>query len=110
MEIKDRMEQFRLANGLTVKAFEKACGIANGGWASVKDVSELNLIRFFKAFPDVDTNWLIKGEETIELENYRNDKLKMHELLNLCKSLVCNYQQRDEVMSQLVSMVKNMEG
>lgn len=30
-------------------------------------------------------------------------------LLQLCKSLVANYQQRDDVMSKLVSMVKEME-
>lgn len=31
------------------------------------------------------------------------------ELLELCRSLVTNYQQRDEVMGKLVSMVKGME-
>lgn len=31
------------------------------------------------------------------------------ELLELCKSLVANYQQRDDVMNKLVSMVKGME-
>jgi DNA-binding Xre family transcriptional regulator len=30
-------------------------------------------------------------------------------LLQLCKSLVANYQQRDEVMGKLVSMVEEME-
>lgn len=34
---------------------------------------------------------------------------KSRDLLQLCKSLVENYQQRDEVMSQLVSMVGNIE-
>ena len=31
------------------------------------------------------------------------------ELIELCKSLVANYQQRDDVMSKLVSMVKGLE-
>lgn len=31
------------------------------------------------------------------------------ELIELCKSLVANYQQRDEVMNKLVSMVKGLE-
>ena len=31
------------------------------------------------------------------------------ELIELCKSLVANFQQRDDVMSKLVSMVKGME-
>ena len=31
------------------------------------------------------------------------------ELIELCKALVANFQQRDDVMSKLVSMVKGME-
>lgn len=31
------------------------------------------------------------------------------ELIELCKSLVVNFQQRDDVMNKLVSMVKGME-
>lgn len=31
------------------------------------------------------------------------------ELIELCKSLVANFQQRDDVMNKLVSMVKGME-
>lgn len=31
------------------------------------------------------------------------------ELIDLCKSLVANYQQRDDVMNKLVSMVKGLE-
>ncbi|MBQ7180652.1 MAG: helix-turn-helix domain-containing protein [Bacteroidaceae bacterium] len=34
---------------------------------------------------------------------------KNQQLLQLCKALVSNYQQRDEVMSQLVLMVKCVE-
>jgi len=32
------------------------------------------------------------------------------QLLQLCRAIVMNYQQRDNIMSQLVSMVKSMEG
>ena len=31
------------------------------------------------------------------------------ELLTVCRALIANYQQRDEVMAQLISMVKQME-
>lgn len=37
-----------------------------------------------------------------------NDSSK--ELVDLCKSLVANFQQRDDVMNKLVSMVRGMEG
>jgi DNA-binding Xre family transcriptional regulator len=39
----------------------------------------------------------------------KTENIKSHELLELCKDLVANYQQRDTVMSKLVSMVKGME-
>ena len=40
------------------------------------------------------------GSESLSPAEYKN-----RDLLMLCKSLVKNYQQRDEVMAQLVSMV-----
>lgn len=39
----------------------------------------------------------------------KTDEDKNGNLFQLCKELVRNYQQRDEVMSQLISMVKQME-
>ena len=60
----------------------------------------------------VSADWLLSGEGEMlrELHNVgdsvvRSDK----ELIELCKLLVTNYQQRDEVMGKLVSMVKSME-
>ena len=109
MEIKDRIEQFRIANSMTVQAFEEKCCFSNGSWAKSGDLSERFLIRFVKAFPNVSTDWILKGEESAQLDDSRNEDVKMHELLSLCKSLVSNYQQRDEIMGQLVSMVKPRE-
>lgn len=112
MEIKERIEQYRLAKGMTVQAFEKKCGFSNGSWAKSGDLSELFLIRFVNAFPEVAPSWLLKGEEEPELEQSQTgweDESKMRELLGLCKSLVTNYQQRDQVMGQLVSMVNNLD-
>lgn len=37
------------------------------------------------------------------------DDSKEVQLLEVCKDLIKNYQQRDEVMAQLISMVKQME-
>ena len=41
-------------------------------------------------------------------ENLSPNEYKSRDLMQLCKSLVENYQQRDEVMAQLVSMVGNI--
>ena len=42
-------------------------------------------------------------------ENLSPAECKSRDLMQLCKSLVVNYQQRDKVMSQLVSMVETVE-
>lgn len=110
MEIKDRMEQFRLEQGLTVQKFEQLCGISNGGWAKAKEVSERNLIRFIRTYPEVDANWLLKGKEidvSADIKDASN--IDVNELMSLCKSLVKNYQQRDEVMCQLTSILMNTD-
>jgi hypothetical protein len=109
MEIKDRIEQFRKAKKMNVQTFEEKCGFSNGSWAKSADLSEKFLLKFVKAFPEVSPEWLLKGTETSRLERSRNDNGEMQELINLCKALVSNYQQRDEVMSKLISMVNQME-
>ena len=59
----------------------------------------------------VSADWLLSGEgemlkelHNVEVIPSRSDK----ELIELCKLLVANYQQRDDVMNKLVSMVKKM--
>lgn len=60
---------------------------------------------------------LFFSEETIALSNNTDTIIcncesstnESKELIELCKSLVANYQQRDDVMSKLVSMVKRIE-
>ena len=57
----------------------------------------------------VSADWLLCGEgemlrELHDIDAHRSDR----ELIELCKLLVANYQQRDDVMSKLISMVKKM--
>ena len=57
----------------------------------------------------VSADWLLsgKGEMLGGLQNVDNTSLQQDkELIELCKLLVANYLQRDEVMNKLVSMVK----
>ena len=61
----------------------------------------------------VSGDWLLSGEgemlkSDIHFENDSADSVNS-ELLNLCKLLVANFQQRDDVMNKLVSMIKGME-
>ena len=61
----------------------------------------------------VSGDWLLSGEgemlkTDIHIEDYPSNTVNS-ELLDLCKSLVANFQQRDDVMNKLVSMVKGIE-
>ena len=54
--------------------------------------------------------WLLTGKGEMKRATIPFDATPAHlELLQLCKSLVANYQQRDQVMGQLVSMVNNLD-
>lgn len=61
----------------------------------------------------VSGDWLLSGDgdmikTDIHFENINSENVNK-ELLELCKSLVANFQQRDDVMNKLVSMVKGIE-
>lgn len=61
----------------------------------------------------VSGDWLLSGEgKMIKSDTHFEDICPENvnkELLELCKALVENYQQRDNVMNKLVSMVGRME-
>lgn len=54
----------------------------------------------------VSGDWLLSGEGEMLKQPSQNEYTNS-ELLNLCKSLVANYQQRDEVMGRLVSIIES---
>lgn len=111
MDIKDRIEEFLAKKGIkTVSAYESVCGLSNGSWKS-KEMKESSILKFVQAFPEVNAEWLLKGEGGMVLSDsvLKESETKIKELLSLCKSLVENYHQRDVVMTQLVSMLKKME-
>ena len=59
----------------------------------------------------VSADWLLSGEgEMLRGLHDVDNKLPRsdRQLIELCKLLVANYQQRDDVMNKLVSMVKMM--
>lgn len=59
--------------------------------------------------PDLSGDYLLSGEGEI-FQSKRIDNSGVNEkILSLCKHLVENYQQRDEVMKQMASMVENLK-
>ena len=58
---------------------------------------------------NVSAAWLLSGEGDMIITEGKQDADKTNnELLDLCKSLVDNYKQRDDVMGKLVSMVNQI--
>lgn len=70
--------------------------------------------QIYKGCKGVSADWLLSGEGDM-IRNKQNDNSQFvsqsnsPELIALCKALVENYQQRDDVMNKLVSMVKGIE-
>lgn len=60
----------------------------------------------YEKFPDVSAAWLLSGEGDM-ISNQQNVEIRKsdNEILELCKQLVANYQQRDDVMNKLVSII-----
>jgi len=55
----------------------------------------------------VSADWLLSGEGEMLKEQHNVDSVRSDKkLIELCKLLVENYQQRDEVMSKLISWVE----
>ena len=68
----------------------------------------------YKGCKNISADWLLSGEgNMISDTQFDNSQFVLQgnssELIALCKSLVENFQQRDDVMSKLVSMVKGLE-
>ena len=66
----------------------------------------------YKGCKNVSVDWLLSGEGDMikQTDNSQIDNTGHNsELLALCKALVDNFQQRDNVMSKLVSMVNRFK-
>lgn len=70
--------------------------------------------QLYRGCNGVSADWLLSGEgEMIRNTQIDNShtccQCDNQELIALCKALVANFQQRDDVMNKLVSMVKGIE-
>lgn len=63
MELKDRIKQYCSYVNIAISRFEKESGLSNGYFNQVKKrPSEDKLEGIFRAFPDINTAWLLTGE------------------------------------------------
>ncbi|MDR2912298.1 MAG: hypothetical protein LBV38_03225 [Alistipes sp.] len=48
--------------GLTGRAFERECGLANGSYSSIRDgVGAEKLNKIFERYPQISADWLLRG-------------------------------------------------
>lgn len=60
--LKGRILQYLEMKGITKYTFYKVTGIANGILSQPNGISEESLLKFLKCYPDVNPDWLIRGE------------------------------------------------
>ena len=109
--INDRLQQLVNAYGgvgpVTLKAELAQGSLSNYLNKGSKPGTDI-LVKIVNSL-DVDANWLLTGKGDMKRKEIPDPLLFNQKLLEVCKSLIANYQQRDEVMAQLISMVKQME-
>ena len=62
----------------------------------------------YASLDDISGDWLLSGEgEMLKSKRFANtEQGNNSELIDLCKQLVLNYQQREEVVNKLVSLIR----
>jgi hypothetical protein len=63
MSIKKRLDLIVKELGLSGRAFEKECGLANGSYSSIRDgVGADKLNKILLRYPQISADWLISGK------------------------------------------------
>lgn len=60
-DIKERIKQFCLQEGLSIREFELKANLYNGFFIHVKSLSNKSLRKICTAYPQLDANWLLYG-------------------------------------------------
>ena len=107
----ERLREFIDSKGITIAAFEKSVGMANASLrktlASGAGIGTDKLEKILITYPELSAEWLLRGEGSmLKGESGSYDK----RLVEMCKSLVEICEQKESVMGQLASLIKDMEG
>lgn len=110
--IQQRIEQIKNAYFDSNKDFEEAVGLKKNSLSNyinknVKPSSDV-LQKIVNTL-DVDAMWLLTGKGEMKRSERPIDSVKGKELLHLCQELVNTYNQKEKVMNQIVSKIKEME-
>ncbi len=82
MDIRQRISDFIISQNLSVRAFGNVCGIHQATLdkqlKGLRDVSLETVIKIVSAFPNLSTEWLLRGDGPIyltDITNQSNDRL-----------------------------------
>ena len=92
--------------------FAETIGVAPSTLSNWITRNTFDIELIFRHCSNVSAEWLITGEGEMIKSNSQDETFHSQNethLLDLCRLLVENYQQRDDVMNKLVSMVKGMQ-
>jgi hypothetical protein len=75
MSIKKRLDLIVKELGLSGRAFEKECGLANGSYSSIRDgVGADKLNKILIRYPRISADWLVSGKgEMMKTADEKND-------------------------------------
>lgn len=92
-----RIREFLEENGIPLSAAEKVCGFANGFMSAGGEMGTDKLRVFIENYPNADLYYIVMG--------VKSDSSCNNELMSLCRELVGTYQQQNDLMKKLVSLV-----
>lgn len=111
--IKQRILQFANNLGISKREFYSIIGVSRGTLESPTGITEDVLAKFIAKYPQVSLDWLINGDGPVlkkDREEQLNQSNSERRLIEICKALVEISEQKETVMGQLATLIKNMEG
>lgn len=71
--VKKRILEYLERKGININQFEKSIGASKSYFRNVKNISVEVLSEICRVYPDIDTNWLLRGEgDMLKVESTNN--------------------------------------
>ena len=110
MMVLERLKEFIDSQGITIASFEKAVGLSNSSFRkalqSGNGIGSDKLENILKVYPDLSSEWLLRGEGPMLRSEAAPSDMK---LLELCKRLVEIFAEKEETIQELASAIKTLD-
>ena len=83
MNVKDRLSAFIRYKGLTIRDFEKSCGLSNGYVNSIRQgIGSAKLQDILSVYPEINRDWLVYGDGNMlsTSDNIGNTRTHVHNI------------------------------